>query len=74
MDIHVEARWMDGDMQGGDTLACACLLDLPPCSPKKEEWNSDVSSPGFMRVRKSKSDKSGQVGTWQRCVSGVVFI
>ena len=35
------------------------------CRLSQEEWNSDVSSPGFMRVRKSKSDKSGQVGTCQ---------
>ena len=35
MDIHVEARWRDGDMQGGDTLACACLLDLPPLPRKR---------------------------------------
>ena len=34
-DIHVEARWRDGDMQGGDTLACACLLDLPPLPRKR---------------------------------------
>ena len=51
-----------------------CLPLGSAASPKKEEWNSDVSSPGFMRARKSKSDKSGQVGTWQRAVSGVVFI
>ena len=43
------------------------------CRLSQEEWNSDVSSPGFMRERKSKSDKSGQVETW-RAVSGVVFI
>ena len=35
------------------------------CRLSQEEWNSDVSSPGFMRVRKSKSGKSGQVGTCQ---------
>ena len=51
-----------------------CLPLGSAASPKKEEWNSDVSSPRFMRARKSKSDKSGQVGTWQRAVSGVVFI
>ena len=35
------------------------------CRLSQEEWNSDVSSPGFMRARKSKSDKSGQVGMCQ---------
>ena len=33
--IYMEARWRDGDMQGGDTLACACLLDLPPLPRKR---------------------------------------
>ena len=42
-----------------------CLPLGSAASPKKEEWNSDVSSPRFMRARKSKSDKSGQVGTWR---------
>ena len=70
MDIHVEARWRDGDMQGGDTLACACLLDLPPL-PRGMEFRCFLAGI-YARVnpKATSRDRSGR----GRCVSGVVFI
>ena len=69
-DIHVEARQRDGDMQGGDTLACACLLDLPPL-PRGMEFRCFLAGI-YARVnpKATSRDRSGR----GRCVSGVVFI
>ena len=62
--------WKDGDMQSRDMVACGCLLDFSP-----EEWNSDVSSVGFMRAHKSTSDKSGQLRTtWESQASGAFYL
>ena len=48
----------------------ACLLDFSP-----EEWNSDVSSLGFMPAHKSTSDKSGQLRTtWESQASGAFYL
>ena len=60
MDIHVEARWRDGDMQGGDTLACACLLDLPPL-PRGMEFRCFLAGI-YARVnpKETSRDRSGR--------------
>ena len=62
MDIHVEARWRDGDMQGGDTLACACLLDLPPL-PRGMEFRCFLAGI-YARVnpKATSRDRSGRGG------------
>ena len=60
-NIHVEARWRDGDMQGGDTLACACLLDLPPL-PRGMEFRCFLAGI-YARVnpKATSRDRSGRV-------------
>ena len=65
MDIHVEARWRDGDMQGGDTLACACLLDLPPL-PRGMEFRCFLAGI-YARVnpKATSRDRSGRGGLCQ---------
>ena len=62
LNRDVDSTWgKDGDMQSGDIVASGCLLDFSP-----EEWNSDVSSLGFMPAHKSTTatsrDRSGQPG------------
>ena len=67
MDIHVEARWRDGDMQGGDTLACACLLDLPPL-PRGMEFRCFLAGI-YARVnpKATSRDRSEDVAGCVRC-------